>query len=86
MPNLGIRGLEPETLAALKVLARRHNTSVNATVLRLIEQELGKRPGKLVRQRYDDLDALAGTWSREEAAEFEAVTADSRWIEPDLWK
>lgn len=86
MSNLSIRGLGPETLAALKALARQHNTSVNTTVLRLIEQELGKRPGKPGRRRYDDLDALAGAWTREDAAEFEAVTADSRRIEPDLWK
>lgn len=84
MSNLSIRGLEPETLAALKALARRQNTSVNATVRRLIEQELGQ--AKPVRRRYDDLDDLAGTWSDKDADEFEALTADSRRIEPELWK
>jgi hypothetical protein len=86
MSNLSIRGLEPETLAALKALARQQNASVNATVLRLIEQGLGKSPEKPTRRRYDDLDELAGAWSEDEAAEFEAVTADSHRIEPDLWK
>ncbi len=52
----------------------------------MIEQGVGKRPGKPVRRRFDDLDALAGSWSADEAAELEAATAGFRQIEPELWK
>ncbi len=86
MPNISVRGLEEETLAALKGLARKEGSSVNALVVRLIEQGVGKRPGKLVKRRYDDLDALAGAWSADEAVEFEAATAGSRQIEPEIWE
>ena len=33
-----------------------------------------------------DLDHLAGTWSREEAAEFERNTAVFEQVDEDLWK
>ena len=33
-----------------------------------------------------DLDALAGTWTEEEAAEFETATEGFRQVDPDLWR
>jgi hypothetical protein len=41
---------------------------------------------KAAGQYHDDLDHLAGTWSDEEAAEFDAALAEQRKIEPELWK
>lgn len=35
---------------------------------------------------HHDLDALAGAWSKEEAANFEAVLREQRSIDPDVWK
>ena len=35
-------------------------------------------------QLHHDLDHLAGTWSDEEAAEFDAALAEQRKIEPEL--
>lgn len=35
---------------------------------------------------YHDLDALAGTWTEEEAAEFETATEGFRQVDPDLWR
>lgn len=85
MANLSVRGVEPSTLAALKAIARKEGVSVNTLVLRLIDQALGKGSGKPVKRRHDDLDALVGAWSAEEAAEFEAATAGSRQIDLELW-
>jgi len=36
-------------------------------------------------QRFHDLDALAGTWSDAEAAEFQRATDDFSRIDPTLW-
>ena len=41
MSNLSVRGVDPETLASLKTRARREGISVNALVLRLLDQGLG---------------------------------------------
>jgi len=86
MPNLSVRGVDPSTLAALKAIAGKEGVSVNTLVLRLIDQALGKGPGKPIKRRHDDLDALVGAWSAEEAAEFEAATAALREIDPTLWR
>ena len=69
--NLSVRGLEDDTLETLKGLAHKEGSSVNALVLRLIEQGIGKRPGKPGKRRYDDLDALAGAWTGDEAREID---------------
>lgn len=86
MSNLSIRGLDQAALAALKSIARQQGASVNALVLRLIDQGLGRVPSKPVCQRFDDLDALAGAWSEAEAVEFAANTERFDKVEPDLWK
>ncbi len=86
MANLSIRGLNPSDLAALKALALQGNDSINSLVLRLLNQGLGKTQGKPVQRRYDDLDALAGTWSTDDAAAFAAASAGLDAVEPELWK
>jgi hypothetical protein len=86
MSNLSVRGLEPETLAPLKALATREGSSVNALVLRLIERGLGRDSAKPARRLHDDLDALAGSWTAEEAPAFDASTGDFEATDPELWK
>lgn len=86
MSNLSVRGLDQAALATLKSMASKQGASVNALVLRLIDQGLGRGSGKPEKQRFDDLDALAGTWSDVEAAEFLANTEVFDTIEPNLWK
>lgn len=86
MSNLSVRGLDPETLAALKALATREGASVNATVVRLLEHGLGTGPAKPRLRRHHDLDALAGIWSEEDAEAFDAAIAPFETIDPDLWK
>lgn len=41
---------------------------------------------KAAGQRHHDLDHLAGTWSEEAAAEFDAALAEQRKIDPELWE
>lgn len=75
MGNLRIRGLDAKVLAALKRRAVAEGSSVNAVVLRLVEQALGLRPSKPERIRHDDLDALAGCWQKQDGANFDAATS-----------
>ncbi len=86
MTSLSIRGLDDIALAELKTRAAKENASVNTLVVRLIEQGLGLRRAKTALRRYDDLDALAGAWNPEEAAEFEQATAIFAETDPGLWK
>ena len=86
MTNLSIRGLDTKALAELKARAAKENASVNTLVLHLIEQGLGHRRAKPALHRHDDLDALAGSWRKEEAVAFERATAPFGEIDPQLWK
>ena len=54
-------------------------------MLRIIKESLGLN--KKRRQTiYDDLDHLAGTWSAQDAAEFESATAVFENVDEDMWK
>jgi plasmid stability protein len=86
MANLSIRGLDDKALAALKRRATEEDASVNMLVVQLIEQGLGLRRARPALTRHDDLDALAGTWLREDAAEFEHATAHFVEVDARLWK
>ena len=57
---------------------------LNSVVLRLVREALGiERKKRIV---YDDLDHLAGTWSEEDAAQFEQATAVFEKVDEELWK
>jgi hypothetical protein len=38
------------------------------------------------RELHHDLDHLAGTWSDEEAAAFDAALIEQRRVDPELWE
>ncbi len=86
MTNLSIRGLGAEALAELKARAAHEDASVNTLVVRLIEQGLGHQRAKPLLRRHDDLDALAGTWRKNEGAAFERATAPFSEVDRELWK
>jgi hypothetical protein len=86
MTNLSVRGLDEKALAALKKRAAKEDASVNTLVLRLIEQGLGLRRAKPALTRHDDLDALAGSWRKSDATEFERATAPFSKVDAKLWK
>jgi plasmid stability protein len=80
-----LRGIDEKTAEALKERAKSEGTSVNAVTLRLLRESLGiDKKRRTV--TYSDLDHLAGTWSREEAAEFERNTAVFEKIDKEIWK
>ncbi len=61
-------------------------TSVNKAVIELLEESAGGKAKKKTPVRYHDLDHLAGTWTKEEAAAFDKLIAEQRTIDPELWK
>lgn len=86
MHNLSISGLDDKAMAELKRCSARQGASVNAPVVRLIEQGLGLRRARPARTRHDDLDALAGTWTKSQAAKFEASVAAFGEVDAALWR
>lgn len=86
MATMSIRGLDEKALARLKRRAEREGASLNSLVVRLLQGEIGKPDKHRVLQKFDDLDALAGTWSSREARAFERSTAAFSEVDPTLWK
>jgi plasmid stability protein len=86
MTNLSVRGLDDKALAALKRRAAQEHASVNALVVQLIEQGLGLRRARPALRRHDDLDALAGAWTKRQVADFERATAAFGEVDASLWK
>ena len=84
MASMSIRGLDDQALAQLKQQATQEGSSLNALVLRLLQGGV-KSTSAPALKKFDDLDALAGTWSREDAVNFARQTAAFSEIDPAQW-
>ncbi|MGV8040461.1 MAG: ribbon-helix-helix protein, CopG family [Thermoanaerobaculaceae bacterium] len=85
MNAMTVRGLDESDTARLKQEARRRGVSVNALLKLLVRQGLGiERRSR--EERHTELDALAGTWSDEDAARFERAVEPFEQVEPELWR
>lgn len=81
MATITVRGLGDDDLAALKQAAEREGISMNRLALRrLVDQ-----PPAASMAGPSALDALAGTWSQQEADCFQAAIAPLGQVDPDLW-
>ena len=78
--TLTIDGLDVETFERLHAEAGRRGVAVSVLARILLKQSM-ESSGAI----YHDLDELIGTWSKKEAAEFEANTSGTRTIDAELW-
>lgn len=80
-----LRNLPPEMARFIRRQAKKDKTSINKTVIKLLEQRVGEQGNRAHRTLHHDLDSLAGSWSAEEAAEFESHLSAERNIDSELW-
>jgi hypothetical protein len=82
-----LRNLPPELEKTVRKEAERKRISINKAVISLLERKAeGHKKTKSKRREHDDLNALAGSWTKKEAAEFDKALAAQRIIDPALWK
>jgi len=87
MKAVTLRSLPPDIADAIRKEANRKGMSLNKAVISLLANRMGVRDKRKSRQtRHHELDDLAGSWSKKEAAEFEKSLAAQRTIDLDLWK
>jgi len=86
MANVSLRGISDEVKDELKIEAQRRNQSVNALLLSLISKGIGHQEKHSFRAKHFDLDELAGTWSEDDAAEFDTAISSFNQIDESLWK
>ena len=72
---------------AVRGEAERKRISLSKAVISLLEGQAEVHKRKKTRKpQHQELDALAGSWSKKEAAEFDKALAAQRPIDPDLWE
>lgn len=81
--HLTIRNLPPDVGRALEREKRRKGTSLNQMVIDLLRRALGvDTPGRPP----NGLARLAGTWTAEDLARFEAALAVTEGVDEELWR
>jgi plasmid stability protein len=87
MKQITIRSIPDAVKKTVQKEAAQKGVSLNKAVISLLERAVGtKAPEKKSRVFHDDLDHLAGLWSREEAAEFDKNLKTQRKVDAELWK
>lgn len=84
MKVLTLRNLPPHLASAISRRAQERGTSLTRAVISLLEDALGAKQD--MGPRFHDLDDLAGSWAREEAAAFEEALREQRAIDQDVWR
>ncbi len=85
MKAITLRNFPPDLGRRLERKAKEQGSSMNKTVIRILEAALGtSRKGNA--KLHHDLDHLAGSWSEDEAREFDEDLAAQRKIDPELWR
>lgn len=77
-----VRGIPEDLEHQLRERARRSGESLNRTLIRLLREAVGLNPSRKKR----DLSALSGTWSQEEADEFDREVRRFEVIDDELWR
>lgn len=87
MKLITVRGLDKETEARLREVARTRNLSLNKAALALLRKGAGLRePQEGPAVVGDALDRFARTWSEERTKEFRDATADLERIDESMWR
>ncbi len=82
MRYLTIRNVSPDLAKALEREKHGRGTSMNRTILDILERAVGVGGAK----RSNGLARLAGTWSDEEHARFEEAITVTEQVDEELWR
>ncbi len=87
MKAITLRNLPPDLAKTIRQKAEEQGTSMNKAVIHLLEEGIGIRGKKNgEKSLHHDLDSLAGSWTKDEAEEFDKSLASQRTIDLGLWK
>lgn len=83
--QLTLRSIGSRLRRALEQEAARRGQSLNKTVLALLAERLGLADSGAPAE-HEDLDELAGTWSKAEAHRFHEALEAQRQVDAKLWR
>ena len=84
MSSMTMHGIAPDLDRRLREEAATKGVSLNQTLQKLLAASVGL--DKMPVDHSKDFLEFFGVWSEEEAAEFDAATADFERIDPEDWK
>ena len=82
MKTITLRNLPERVARKIEERAKQTGASYNRTVVSMLEESITDDKPK----EHHDLDFLHGTWTQEEADEFDRILAEQRQIDWELWK
>jgi len=86
--TITIRKMPRDLEQRIEAIAAEEGASLARTVIRLLMRATGLKQPELSEAagtRHHDLDDLAGTWSEQEAAEFDRSVDSQRSVDPEIW-
>jgi hypothetical protein len=84
--SITISDIDDATVIWLAEEAGRRGVSVERVAGLLLRRGVEWERRRAALPTYHDLDALAGTWSEDEAAAFLQVVTDFEQVDPSLWQ
>jgi len=84
--SITIENIDQTILERLKLEAERQKIDLNALILSIIKKSLGLGKIKNRKINYNDLDSLAGTWTKQDYKIFIKNTSRFNEIDVQLWK
>ena len=84
--SIMIDDIDDATASWLMAEAKRQGVSVERVAGQLLQRGLEWERRRTELPTYHDLDALAGTWSEDEAMAFLQAIADFEHVDPALWQ
>lgn len=85
MKTITVRNIPEEVSELIEERARMKGLSLTRATIDLLLDRAGTR-SQARGLEYDDLDALAGVWTRAEATRFERETRLQRKVDEDIWR
>ena len=85
MKAITLRNIPSDLSRRIERRAKDKGSSLNRTVIQILDDALGTSKKRAARLHHD-LDHLAGSWSEDEAREFDEDLAAQRKIDPELWQ
>lgn len=85
MKSFTIHKLDDETYTRIEQLAKREGTSINKTAKKLLRKALGIE-SESIAERRKRFEKFLGTWTEEQAAEFDEAVRVFDEIDEESWK
>lgn len=89
MKPITLRNVPPPVARAIRERAKRESLSLNRAVVGLLEEATGQPQNKARAPKqalYHDLDKFSGSWTKQEADEFERSLKEQRKVNPKDWE